>query len=150
MTLLLKGDAQEHWFVPCHVLGASTIQVPQLLALLQDFLQKRFSSTKIWSPYECGSIWFTLINRTFTILGNPLHKAPRNNIFSDFTESDIMASFHAVEACNNRLFRQSNRLFFWQFRKWLWKSILLVVPIRSSGVMTCLARARVGRAQWNA
>ena len=31
MTFLLKGDAQELWFVSCHVLGASTIQVPLLM-----------------------------------------------------------------------------------------------------------------------
>ena len=131
MAFLFEGDAHKLWFISCHVFWAATVQIPLLLALHQISLQSEISSTKIWSPFKCGSFWFTFITRNSIIFRNPSHNAFRNRIFPNFTKSDKMASFHAVEACNNRLFRQNNRLFFWQLRKWLWKLVLLVLWIKT-------------------
>ena len=55
-----------------------------------DFLHKKNSSSKIWSPHKFGSIWLFFVVRNFTSLRNPLHKASWNWIFPNFAEPNRM------------------------------------------------------------
>ena len=115
MSFLLEIDVRKLRFICSHVFGTTTIQVSHLHVFHQAHLQKRNSSNKIWSPYECGSFDINFIMRNLRILGNPSHNTFRNKIFPNIAESIRVASLHAIKACNNWLFRFFNRLFFWQF-----------------------------------
>ena len=118
----------------------NTVSVPVWIFSLQELYQmtqcliffyvsciKRNSSSKVWSPYKCGSIWLIFIIWDLTTFGNPFHKTSRNKIFPYFAESERMTFLHAIKACNNRLFRLNNQLFYWLF----WKLILLVLWIKT-------------------
>jgi len=97
--------------------------------VLLDSLHKNEFKQQGLVPLQMWVIWFIFINWNLTTFGNPFHKG--NRIFPYFAKSNKMTSFHAIKACNNRLFRLNNRLFYWQFWKFLWKIILLVLWIKT-------------------
>ena len=131
MAFLFESDVHKLRFISSHVLGTTIVQVPQLHGFHHISLQKTNSSTKIWSPYKNGSFCITFITGNFRVFGNLSHNTFRNRIFPNFTESNRVTSLHAIKACNNRLFRFFNRLFFWKFWKIVWKLILLALWIKA-------------------
>ena len=70
MTFLLVDDVDKLGYISCHVFGATTVQLPHMLAFHQGILQKIKSGCKVWSPNKFGSIEVNLVIKNLRILRN--------------------------------------------------------------------------------
>ena len=75
---------------------------------------------KVWSLKKLGTICVRLVFRTIKTYRNPFKDPFRHKKFLKLAVPNSMTFLHAIEACNNRLNRPFNQLFFWCS----WKKVL--------------------------
>ena len=117
-----------HWYVQKSSWGPVLNDPSSKVRNLQN---NTLSNYKIWSLNEFGTFCVRFVFLTNNTSRNPLKDTLRYKKFTKPAVPDKVTFLHAGEACNNRLKRLFNRLFFWYIWKRFWNFIFFALRIKT-------------------